>query len=368
MLMAKRGLNIYKRKDGRWEGRFIKERRTDGKYKYGYVFADTYGETKHKLIERKNAWASSISEVTASKAKLRVVGKEWLDNSATFLKESTIAKYRDYFNGYIVNALGDCNIGNITNGDLTEFCRNIMSDKGLCQSTMLSILGVLNGIKKYAENNGLTVNYVTDCVNFKVTRSDRRVLSSNERLKLIKYLENHMTRRNLGIYVALYTGIRLGELCALRWEDISLIEKKMHIRRTMQRIRCDDDEPTKTKIVITPPKSECSKRTIPLLTDLCRRMKVFYNPDSYVLTGEDETYIEPRLMQYYFKNVLDACGIEDANFHALRHTFATRSVANGVDVKCLSEILGHSSVTVTLSNYVHPSMETKRKNMVKAAL
>ena len=369
--MSKKGINIYKRKDGRWEGRFIKQRLTNGKYKYGYVFADKYGKAKKLLIQQQSKWENDVSEAAANKTKLRVLGEDWLNSSTAFLKESTVAKYRDYFNGYIVGTLGDYSISDITNGDLTEFCHKVMtnggiSGKGLCRTTVLSILGVLNSIKKYAENKGLVVHYVTDCIDFRVNRSDKRVFSSSERLRLIEYLESNMNLQNLGIYTALCTGIRIGELCALRWEDISLVDKKMHIRRTMQRIRCDNNEPTKTKIVITPPKSEYSKRTIPLFTDLCEKMRAFYRPNSYVLTGDNETYIEPRRMQYYFKSILNVCDIKDANFHALRHTFATRSVDNGVDIKCLSEILGHSSVTVTLSNYVHPSMESKRKNMVKA--
>ena len=163
--------------------------------------------------------------------------------------------------------------------------------------------------------------------------------------------------------ICLYTGIRIGELCALQWDDISLEKKTLHIQKTMLRIQTDDEN-QKTKVVITPPKSSCSVRTIPVQDILVEYLARFEEgPDAYLLTGSAEKYIEPRTMQNRFKSVLNKCGIHSANFHALRHTFATRCVEAGFDVKSLSEILGHSSVNITLNRYVHPTMEMKRSNM-----
>ena len=142
-------------------------------------------------------------------------------------------------------------------------------------------------------------------------------------------------------------------------------EQKLHICKTMQRVRVENG--ARTKIVTTPPKSECSVRDIPLSDWICKYLGDAYQAGSFLLTGDMEKSIEPRTMQNRFKSVLVACGIEDANFHALRHTFATKCVEAGFDAKCLSEILGHASVNITLNRYVHPTMALKREYMAKLA-
>ena len=367
--MAKRGLNIYKRKDGRWEGRFIKDR-INGKYVYGYVLGKSYTETKERLITSRTKWANDVSEALQNKTKLRTLGNEWLKKAEAFLKESTVAKYNEYCERYIWDVLGDYDISDITNANLTQFFYDLTTSggangNGLQRSTVTSVSGILRNIRNYAKNMGYTVNYRVECVELKPKRCEKRVFDVDEQVRLSVYLLNNMNRINLGIYLSLYTGIRLGELCALRWEDISLTERKMVISRTMQRIHHRSRETNKTKIVITSPKSESSKRVIPLTDALCEKLQPFYCEHGYLLTGDDTKFIEPRRMQYRFKTVLEECCIKDANFHALRHTFATQSMANGFDVKCLSEILGHSGVNITLGNYVHPSLETKRANMIK---
>ena len=133
----------------------------------------------------------------------------------------------------------------------------------------------------------------------------------------------------------------------------------------MQRIRIEGS--TKTKIVVTSPKSDCSVRVIPLTDGICAILMGGYKSGAFLLTGDTEKSIEPRTMQNRFKSILAACNIDDANFHALRHTFATRCVEAGFETKCLSEILGHASVNITLNRYVHPTMAMKRENMAKLA-
>ena len=173
---------------------------------------------------------------------------------------------------------------------------------------------------------------------------------------------------NIGILVCLFTGIRVGELCALKWEDISFSEKTLYIHRTMQRIQIEHTQPNqegaRTKVIVTNPKSQCSVRTIPLPDKLVRILKSVPNTSSgYFLTSSETKWIEPRTMQNHFKRLLKCCEVKDANYHTLRHTFATRCVELGFDVKSLSEILGHASVNITMNRYVHPSMQLKRENM-----
>jgi len=136
----------------------------------------------------------------------------------------------------------------------------------------------------------------------------------------------------------------------------------------MQRIQVlEGDSPAKTKITITTPKSECSQRVIPLPDRLLEILKKFrpVSANTYLTTGESNSFIEPRTYQNRFKSYMAACGIENVNFHSTRHTFATRCVEVGFEIKSLSEILGHANINITLDRYVHPSLALKRENMNK---
>jgi integrase len=207
---------------------------------------------------------------------------------------------------------------------------------------------------------------VCDVSNVKVKQPDRnmRVLSRLEQEKLSRHLIANPGMYNTGILVCLFTGLRVGEICALSWEDVSFDDKIIHVRHTLQRVQNKPGSNPKTRLSITSPKSPKSVRFIPIPDNLfpviCKHKCA---SDGFFLTNSCEKCVEPRNMQGNFERVLDECGIEPANFHALRHTFATRCIELGMDVKSLSEILGHSNVTITMNRYVHPSMELKRKNM-----
>jgi len=187
-----------------------------------------------------------------------------------------------------------------------------------------------------------------------------------EQNDLLNYAKENLDHKKLGIIIALYTGIRLGELCALQWQDIDFKEGILSITKTLQRIKdTDSSANSKTKMVIDKPKSQKSVREIPLPTSLvCLLKKHEKNQPStnYVLSGKAK-YVDPRVYQEKFKQYLKQAEIKENTIHALRHTFATNAVARGFDVKNLSEILGHSSVRFTLEKYVHGSMETKKASM-----
>lgn len=164
--------------------------------------------------------------------------------------------------------------------------------------------------------------------------------------------------------MCLFTGLRVGEICALRWEDISFSDHTIHVHQTLQRIQNRANSKQKTKIVITAPKSACSIRTIPVPNDLIVILASYKTSSKgYILTNCEQTPLEPRTMQNHFKRALQKSGIAPANYHSLRHTFATRCIELGFDVKSLSEILGHASVNITMNRYVHPTMELKQENM-----
>ena len=367
--MCRLGANTIKRKDGRYEVRFRIGRKPNGTYEYLYGFGRTLTVAKEKLRIKIEKYESSKAEIENTGSKFRFVVAGWLRNAETFRKKSTAAKYHDYCNCYILPALGDMNIGDISNRDLKNFCADLARTSndsyGLSNNTILPIMRIMGMIKKYAEDNGYKVKFMPDRLDIKAKRNNIQVLDKFEQLRLCNYIDKHLSPMNLGIYLALKTGIRIGELCGLKWNDISLVDKKMNICRTLQRIRNNGEDVNKTQIVTDAPKSDSSRRTIPLSDCVCDRLADFYEPDSYFLAEEKGEIVEPRKVQYHFKKVLKECGIKSVNFHTLRHTFATNSVAAGVDIKCLSELLGHSNVHITLGFYVHPTMEMKRESMEK---
>lgn len=202
-----------------------------------------------------------------------------------------------------------------------------------------------------------------ECVTVKQDKDEIRVFSISEEKKLIAYLKEHMDLTAVGIMICLYTGIRIGELCALKWDDINMTEKTLKIGKTMQRLRVKGNKDKKTEVKILVPKSTHSIRTIPMPDVLARLLAEHQSDEGFVLTGDKVKFVEPRTLQKRFKRILEKCSIEDANFHATRHTFATRCVELNFDIKSLSEILGHASVTITMNKYVHPTMEHKAENM-----
>lgn len=196
-----------------------------------------------------------------------------------------------------------------------------------------------------------------------------RVLSREEQARFVSYLLEDMDTCKFGVLLALFTGVRIGELCALQWGKISLKEQTIRIDATLQRLRDTSAVGSaRTRIVISTPKSDTSVRTIPVTdytAELCGKMDP-HSSAAYVLTGT-ENFMEPRTLQYRMEKYTRECGLEGVYFHTLRHTFATRAVEVGFEIKSLSEVLGHATTTITLDRYVHASLVLKRDNMKKLA-
>lgn len=355
--MPRRGENIYKRKDGRWEARYVKEITVDGRKKYGSVYADNYKDVKAKqqkcLLHPTKAVCNSMNLT------VNVLIAEWLDSIKNQVKPNTYQKYESVCKNHIVNEIGSILVKLISNYTIINFT-NHLKEKNLSAKSINDILIVIGLAFKYAEE---VYEITTPRIRYiKEEKKDIRVLSVNEQLQLTTYLNNNVDVYKFGILLALYTGIRVGELCALQWKDIT--DEYIQINKTMTRIKTENG---KTEIKIGSPKSESSKRFIP--TPQCLLPLIYqFKGNGYVLSTDKLDYTEPRLMQIKFEKMISECGLEKTNFHALRHTFATRCVEAGVDVKTLSEILGHSDVKTTLNKYVHSSFELKQKSMKQLEL
>lgn len=373
--MSRRGENIYKRKDGRWEGRYIKGH-INKKIKYGYVYAKTYKEVKEKL-SLVSATATNEENIIVfdTKSQLNIdfetVSLAWIESLKPQLKESSIIKYINVLKTYLFPYFMDRAIETITREEILNFSNDLLisggqNGNGLSPKTVNSILSVLKGIFLYAtQHEKLSVADIWK-ISFKQPQKPMRILSLAEQEKLSRFLYENLTLSNLGILVCLYTGVRIGEICALKWEDISFDEQYLYVHKTMQRLQNKENNEQKTSVIISEPKSDCSIRKIPLPDKIFQLIvSARCQENTYFLTGSANAFVEPRTLQNRFKAVIKICNINNANFHALRHTFATRCIELGFDPKSLSEILGHSSVNITLNRYVHPSMELKQKNMNK---
>lgn len=364
--MPRKGENIYKRKDGRWEGRYIKSR-TDSKALYGYIYGKTYREVKEKLLETKAKTQQSGVDVKNTTMLFSVCAEYWLIEKEPTIKYSTYMKYTNLLNSYIVPTLGTKTVNTIGYDELSEFCSSLLTTGGrdkteLSPKITLDCLTIIKAIIKYASRKKCNVDTSAYEVSVKLKNNQLRVLTVKEQESLLAFLRANPTPINTGIMICLFTGIRIGELCALKWEDISFESKTISINKTLQRVQTPNGT-TKTEVTITSPKSECSIRQIPI-PDVLLEHLLTTNTSFYVLTN-DMNFVDPRTVQNHFKAAISNCNIADANFHALRHTFATRCVEVGFDIKSLSEILGHANVNITLNRYVHPFMELKKKNMDK---
>lgn len=366
--MPRRGENIYKRKDGRWEGRYIKLYDAMGKAKYGYVYAHSYLEVKKKM--RAVELSRGPSTVCLENPEVfSDYALKWLEESKIHWKESTQVKYTNLLSQYILPVWKNVKIKDIDQVKYEYFCRQLMLEggknrQGLSVKTIADITSIFKNILSYAKSTGL---YTVPEISFRSKSSSvvhMRVLSKIEQEKLCCYLMSDINLYNIGILICLFTGLRIGELCALEWKDIHLDERTIYIHQTMQRIQCNDNASQKTKVLVSSPKSNCSIRRIPI-PDVIFPIILSYGQSrsGYFLTGSQKMFVEPRTMHNHFKAVLKKNNISDANFHSLRHTFATQCIEHGVDVKTLSEILGHANVNITLNRYVHPSMELKRDSI-----
>ena len=359
--MARKGENIYKRKDGRYEGRYIKYYDTDGKPAWGYVYGKTYTETKEKL-NRKKVEADTDNSVGSIDMTLAEWIEKWIATQK-HIKLSTKMMYCSHLKNHIRKTIGYMPLKKLNADILKDFIEK--ETEVYAPKTVHSVYSMLRLSLSAANEKGYVGNVYTGIRLPKVKNTVMRVLSPNEQKQLEKVLMQRNSRYDIGILLCLYTGIRIGELCALEWENIDLKNRTLSVLKTVQRVRNEDKkEKSKTMINFAKPKSSASERIIPIPDFLADLLEEYRRDDGFILR-DDGKFTDTRNISRRFKKTLELAKLPDFNFHILRHTFATRALELGFDAKTLSEILGHSSVTITLNLYAHSLTEHKKKEMNK---
>lgn len=364
--MSKRGENIYKRKDGRWEGRILIHAPDSKRIS---VYGKTYREVRDRMQEKK-----LLPGIVHCPKRVSEATEVWLASRERLLKPSSVAKYRNLVQRHILPLLGKLRICDLDRNTVSGFVRALScgqtgSGVQLTRKTVRDVLMILEKSVRFAGELSFSVE--KNELSGKTGGGKRiTVLSEQEQKRLEEQLLTDTDEKKLGLLLCLYAGLRIGEICAMRWECIDLCEKTLSVNVTMQRLQIAGAATgQRTGVIESSPKSEDSRRIVPiadfLIEQLLKRKPRLQS--AYLLTGSEQ-YIEPRSYENYYKRVLSAAGIPVCNFHTLRHTFATRCIESGADAKTVSVLLGHSTVRMTLDRYVHPTMNAKQASINRMAM
>ncbi len=360
-----------------------------------------YGKTAKEAKEKLRLAVSELTTGTMLDS-TNMTLEQWLNKwlevySKPNTKQSTFISYEGYVRGHIIPKIGKLKLTQINAEILQDFFNSeyengrLDGKGGVSEKTLRNMRNMFHyALQQACDNNLIQKNYVEQVKLPKVPQKEMRVLDDYEQFQLCTELNKTDERFGIGVYLALHTGMRIGEICVLHWDDvdISLDGGVVRVRRTLGRLMKYPDRSGKTKegeasteIVETPPKSQKSVRDIPIDESVCEvlreyRNKIFterakcaevYDKTGYVVCTEIGTHIEPKTLSDTYGRILKDVGIKDANFHSLRHTFATNAIKLGIDPKTVSELLGHADVSVTLNRYAHSFDEQKRQAMKKIA-
>lgn len=291
---------------------------------------------------------------------------DWLIGRKEFIKESTYSNYENIIYNHIIPKLGTYKLNEITNKVIQKYIiylyNNGRIDKsgGLSSKTIKDVITIIKLSLREAMKEKI-IDYIDLDLSYPKNKKYTKIKYFNklEQRKINLYCLNNFDIKNMGILLSLYTGIRIGELCALRWEDISFSKNTIYITKTLQRIYVK--ETGETKVIVTTPKTKNSNREIPLNKNIMKLLRIFKTDNNnYILTNSTKC-MEPRNFRRYYHLMIEKTGISNIPFHSLRHTFASNCIRLGGDYKAVSELLGHASVNITLNIYVHPQMSEKKR-------
>lgn len=293
----------------------------------------------------------------------------WQADKQQFVKKSTFAAYSLLIANHLLPAFSEAN--DISEEDVQQFVFKKLKE-GLSQKSVKDILIVLKMILRYGAKHNLMEHRQIE-IRFPTERERQEVevLSKTNQRKIMEFVKNNFTFQNLGIYICLSAGLRIGEVCALTWNDIDTEQGVIYVTKTIQRIYLVGEIEKRTEVIIDTPKSKNSIREIPMTKELLRMVKPLkkvVNSSFFVLTNSAAP-TEPRTYRNYYKRLMKQLDIPALKFHGLRHSFATRCIESNCDYKTVSVLLGHSNISTTLNLYVHPNMEQKKRcieQMLKA--
>lgn len=295
------------------------------------------------------------------KKTIREIALLWKEDKKQYVKQSTYSIYALMLENHIFPAFG--NLYELDERKVQDFVLQKLK-AGLGQNSIKSILVILKMVQKFGIKRGFLAYGEWD-IKFPTTREryQLEVLSIDAHKRMMNFILEHFTFRNFGIYLCLATGLRIGEVCALTWDDIDIGTGVISVRKTLERIYVVDGQEKHTKVIIDSPKTKNSIREIPMPEELVRVMeplKKVVKGNYFVLTNSDKP-TEPRTYRNYYKKLLDELDMPQLKFHGLRHSFATRCIESNCDYKTVSVILGHSNISTTLNLYVHPNLDQKKK-------
>lgn len=330
------------------------------------IFASVHNcindETENYFIKHKTRFVSNRTTL------FKDIIDEWLIANSLSNKSSTFLKYSNIINAHIVPMLGNIPINELDARTINLYVKHkiekgkLDGTGGLSPSYVNTMIIIINSVINFAAHQ-----HLCNKLEYKISKPKNRavspnILSNSDYATMSICLFDNTDDTKFAIMLSLFTGLRIGEVCALKWENIDFENLTLHVESTITRVK---DNQGKTKYIVDTPKTETSDRIIPIPKMLVKTMKEFRNKDNnFVISGSDK-FTNPRTLEYRFHKTLKQMEIEDCNFHTLRHTFASKCIAVGMDVKSLSEILGHANAATTLKIYVHSSMDLKRLNMEK---
>lgn len=333
--------------------------------------SEAFSQASSQISVPSTSQSPSEPSVSEQKTSFSDVARQWLAYKKLSLKESSYAFYSIMIEKHLLPEFGELAVIDINSKQINTFLSaqkksgHAKNHGPLADKTLSEIKSILTRILKYAKSLHL-ISEVPESAPVAVKKKSISVFTEQEMIRIENKAQEEETPFTVGLLLTAYTGLRIGELCALKWEDFDWSCGTFHISRTIARVNdLNSTSGAKTHLVIGSPKTECSNRIIPIPQSVLAYFKAHADaPAHYVLTGS-EKYMEPRVCRARYARFLRRAGVKHHTFHTLRHTFATNCVEQSMNVKALSEILGHSDVSITLARYVHPSMQLKKAQVNK---